>query len=202
MDNTRLVRICYNRLSYFDRPDDTTRTERRYARYNWVTLVRMLLEDIGYTDVWIGQDPAVVEDKFSEICIAYANQCKDIDASSLITSTSNPLYILTWSRWRTAKYLLYHLPFSFKSLVAQVRLNSRGLYFKGSSLTLGGEYCVFCDSLVEMSLEHVLLRCRLFDLDRSKCSILSSLSFGHLLVSISTADEQSVKSLCYYIIKV
>ena len=154
LGHNRLVRVCYNRLYYFDRPNDTTRTERRYARYNWVTLVRHLLEDIGYTDVWESQDPVLLEDKLPEICLAYRNRCKDLDTSSLITSTSNPLYFLTWSKWHTAKYLLYHLPFSFKSLVAQVRLNSRRLYFRGMSLQLGCDYCTFCDSLCEMSLDH------------------------------------------------
>ena len=202
MGNNRLVRTCYNRLFYLDRPDDTTRTERRHARYNWVTLVRLLLEDIGFTDLWESQDPVLLEDKLSEICLAYRNRCRDLDISSLITSTSNPLYFLTWSRWHTAKYLLYHLPFSFKSLVAQVRLNSRRLYFRGISLQLGCDYCTFCDSLCEMSLDHVLLKCRVLADQRSKCSLLSSLSFSHLLVSNSSADEVEIRSLCYYLIKV
>ena len=196
MSNTRLVRVCYNRLRGFHNPVTVD------ARYNWCTLVRHLLEDVGYSHVWIKQDPELLEDKLSEIVIAYRNQCKDIDISNLITSTSNPFYFLTWKKWTTAKYLLYHIPFCLKSLVTQVRLNSRKLYFKGKLLSFGGDYCIFCDRLGDMTPEHVLLRCRSLATERAKCSLLSSPSPSHLLVSIGSADVDVIRSLCYFIIHV
>ena len=139
MDRFRLVRICYDRLHHFHERSTND------AKYNWCTPVRHLLEDVGYTDVWENPDPIVLQEKLPEICIANRNRCIDIDVSNLLTSTSNPFYFLSWRNWRTAKYLLFHIPFSFKSLVAQLRLNARKLYFKGRLLQFGGEYCIFCD---------------------------------------------------------
>ena len=200
LSKNRLVRICYDRLKYFHRPDSSD------ARYNWCTLVSHLLEDVGYSYVWTEENLetqlTLLENNLEDICIAYRNKCRDFDVSSLITSTSNPFYFLTWSKWRTAKYLRFHMPFSLKSLVAQVRLSSRKLYFKGKSLQFGTDYCIFCNRLCEMSSEHVLLRCRAFADQRVKCSLLSAHSLSHLLCSISSAEENAIKSLCYFIIHV
>ena len=200
MSNNRLVRICYDRLKYYHNPGT------KDARYNWCTIVRHLLEDVGYSHVWSEANPdnqvAMLEDKLSEICIAYKNKCKDIDVSSLITSTSNPFYFLAWSKWKTARYVRFHMPFSLKSLISQVRLNSRTWYFKGRSLKFGNDYCFFCDSLCEMTAEHVLLRCRVFVSQRIKCSLLSASNLSHLLISIGSAEEDAIKSVCYYIIHV
>ena len=177
-----------------------------YTAEAWCTLVRHLLEDVGYSHIWSEEDPEnqviLLEKHLPDICIAYRNQCRDVDVSNLITSTSNPLYFLTWRKWRTAKYLRFHMPFSLKSLVAQVRLNARKLYFKGKTLQFGTEYCIFCNSLCEMSPEHVLLKCREFANQRVKCSLLCAPTLSHLLVSISSADVDKIKSLCYFLIHV
>ena len=91
-----------------------------------------------------------------------------------------------------------------KSVVAQIRLTGRKFYFKGRSLQLGNDYCMFCDCVTEMNVEHVLLlRCRMFQADHDKCSLLfTSHSLIHLLVAIGSADELMIKSLCYYVIRV
>lgn len=133
LDNTRLTRICYNRLVQLHKPGLTG------SNYNWASLVRHLLEDIGYSHVWTSQDPIIVKNKLTEMCLAFKSKCIDLDDSSLITSTSNPLYFLSWKKWMTANYLLHHIPFSMKALVAQIRLNARKFYFKGSSLQLVGD---------------------------------------------------------------
>ena len=152
--------------------------------------------------MWTRQDPVIVQEKLPEMCLAFRFKCIDLDVSNLITSTSNPLYFLSWKKWITASYLLFHIPFCLKSLVAQIRLNARKFYFKGSSLQLGGDYCLFCDCITEMNVEHVLLRCRIFETGRVKCSLLLSPSLSHLLAAIGSADECTIKSLCYYVIRV
>ena len=160
-----------------------------------------MLEDIGFLHVWVAQDALVAVHNWDAMCVAYRTKCIEEDVFRLILSTSNPVYYLCWSSWKAANYLKFNMPFYIKSVISQIRLNAQQLYFKGFKLSLGNDYCYFCDCITPMSLEHLLLRCRSLSNSRNKCPLLlNSPSYSHLIVSLSSADEPSVKSVFYFVV--
>jgi len=201
MENHRLVKICYDRLVQLHKPG------LRDARYNWSTLLRHMLEDmhcqcIGFGFIWESQCETILSDNYDSLCHAMRMNCIDSDVSMLPYSTSNPFYYLSWTRWEPASYLGLHIPFVIKSLIAQVRFNSSHIYFRGNVLYLCVSPCALCGASI-MDLEHILLRCTCLLPHRFKCRLLqTSYSLSHVLVSLKSADEDSVKSLFYFLVNV
>ena len=120
MLRSRLVRICYDRLVTLQSHSPVN------CKYNWTNSVRCMLEDIGYGHIWESQDATAVAELFEAMSCKMCILCIDQDVSRLTTSSSNPLYYLSWSQWSAAKYLKYSLPFCVKAVVAQIRLQIPG----------------------------------------------------------------------------
>jgi len=195
MGPNRIPRICYNSFLQLQSPG------LRDSRYNWASLVRNILVNLGYEFIWDAQDPAVLALYVTVICAAARMQCIDEDVSRLPYSTSNPLYYLSWSEWRPAKYLTYHIPFYIKKLIAQVRLNTTRLYYKGVCIPLTENPCPLCECPL-MTLDHLLRICPGLSPHRSSCDLLLlSPSFSHLLVELGNANAYTVKSVFFFLIK-
>ena len=125
----------------------------------------------------------------------------DQDVSRLITSSTNPLYFLSWTEWAAAKYLKYCIPFCMKATIAQIRLLNPSLFHKGKSITLDSPSCAMCGHNVVMSLDHLLFSCQSLTLLRRNCPlIMSSPSLSHFLTSAKNANCDSIRSVFYFII--
>jgi len=65
LENNRIMKICYTRLLQLHSPG------LKDSKYNWATLLRHQLEDVGFGFVWDAQDPSLVRNHLdSMLCYA------------------------------------------------------------------------------------------------------------------------------------
>jgi len=135
--------------------------------------------------------------------LAMRMQCIENDVSLLPSSTTNPLYFLSWRKWSPAKYLNYNIPFSFKSIIAQFRLLNSYISYKGNRISFLEGNCPLCNEYTPVSLEHLIMYCPCLSVHRQKCPfVLKFPSFSHFVISLKNADINSVKSVFYFILRI
>uniref|UniRef100_A0A8D8X276 Uncharacterized protein n=1 Tax=Cacopsylla melanoneura TaxID=428564 RepID=A0A8D8X276_9HEMI len=86
MSEERYPRICYNQLVVTDQ------LARNIEKYNWVSLLKRKLVQLGYAEIWEAQSPELLKNKMDEILSTYEIQLIVEDYHRLESSSYCTLY--------------------------------------------------------------------------------------------------------------
>ncbi|KAL1446170.1 hypothetical protein WDU94_005489 [Cyamophila willieti] len=195
MSVERYPRICYNQLVVTDQ------LARNIEKYNWTSLLKKKLVQLGYADIWEAQSPELLKDKMDEILSTYKTQLTQEDYRRLEGSS----YCTFYKELKpfTSNYLLELGPIDRVRITAQIRLSGSlhvKFYVNRTSFQWdANELCSICNLQEKEDLEHFLSRCPLYTAPRQK--FISNLIQRSALIDLfKNPTKSEVNNVYFYVV--
>ncbi|KAL1447096.1 hypothetical protein WDU94_003514 [Cyamophila willieti] len=193
MTSDRYPKLCYLELRNRDlRPSNI-------VKYNWVSLLKIKLCQLGYSEVWEAQCPIVLKDVKEGIYDSYYRKLIENDKNRVFNSTYTDIYSSLLS---STQYLRHKGPIDRLRVLAQLRLTGSKIRIYVNRILYEWdqfEICSICNIGEPENLEHFLMVCPHYQTMRTKF-LGGVLSTGGDLRTILNSDcRKSINNVYYYV---
>lgn len=160
MNDHRFTKIAYKH--YFYNHSDP-------IKFNWTLKIKSIIENSGFSFVWLSQDPDVAIKFLPQILLSYIDQCKQSDMISMENSQHYSHYKFIKLTPFIEDYITSKIDLSLKRILFQLRLNKETIFFEGKLFKINSkENCKFCNLGKPESWEHVFFYCPMYSFYRFK----------------------------------
>lgn len=203
MSQSRYPKICFDQLREQDLRSSNIQ------KYNWVSMLKVKLVQLGFADVWEAQSYEILKCKKSDIYKTLYTELISKDWESLEMSSYGG--ILRELKLRstsyepgasfTSTYLMYNVPIIKLRAMSQLRLAGKvvKLYLNGMSYEWDQtDLCSHCQLEEPETLQHFFVDCPLYLPVRSK--FISSILFkaNGNIISVFKAEQRLIVSNVFY----
>lgn len=189
--DNRFTKIAY--LQYFYNQSDP-------VKFNWSLGIKSLIDNSGFSFIWLSQDSDMAEKFLPKIIESYINQYTQLDLVSLRNSTHYPQYKNIKHDPFVEDYMTSTFDITVKKILFQLRLSQDSLFFEGKLFKIHpNQICHFCNTNKLESWEHVFFDCKVYDPYRVK--YLSSLTSYRNHFSYFLSYKHGKTPLIAYFIK-
>ena len=160
MNDHRLTRIAYKHYFY---------NHMDPVKFNWALKVKSIIENSGFSFVWLSQDPDIATKFLPQILLSYIDQYKQLDMISMERSQHHPHYKFIKLTLFIEDYITSKIDISLKRILFQLRLNQETIFFEGKLFKINPkDKCKFCNLGKPETWEHVFLYCPMYKFYRLK----------------------------------
>lgn len=163
MDNSRLLRVCYNTL-YLNNATST-------KKFGLINYLEKSLESINSLDTFITQDSLIIRKEKNNIINKFINKLHSEDVENILNSKYNNLFRLVSNFGGGEMYLEMNCKIKKIRVISQLRLsniNNARLHINNSFYTFDSDnVCLLCDLKSPDNLFHFLFHCQALNPIRS-----------------------------------